>query len=229
MSALMMGHNESYSVENVSPSRSRQPTDVHVLQGGKLELRGKFFRHRNLKTAHLSQHHIDSMSTHLFETPIDYLRSTVTDFSESDVRAHLGRFGLSGGVVLQPIGSISGGQKARLALAKVCLCHPHVIFLDEPTNNLSIDASEALAEACVDFEGALVVVSHNQWFLEKVCHQLIVVHNGSATKTSSVLSSKPKGKVEASTKKTQTSSVAIIGEDSFQDILRSYLSQFKSV
>lgn len=122
--------------------------------------------------------------------------------TDLELRAHLGNFGLSGDIVLKPIGSFSGGQKTRfatlafaslysilhacycivviviiitmyyrngrLAFAAVCLFKPHVLLLDEPTNNLSMDAINSLALACQEFEGAVVLVSHNLDFLCQV-------------------------------------------------------------
>lgn len=98
-------------------------------------------------------------------------------FSILEARAHLGKFGLSGDSTLQPIESLSGGQKARLCLAAVMLNKPHVLLLDEPTNHFSIDAIDALTIALREYVGAVIVVSHNQSLLTSVCNQLGVIKN----------------------------------------------------
>jgi energy-coupling factor transporter ATP-binding protein EcfA2 len=98
--------------------------------------------------------------------------------SELDARAHLGKFGISGDLALQPIGSLSGGQKARLSLSCILLKRPHVLLFDEPSNHLSIGAIEALIVAMREFSGAIVVVSHNQHLLSLVCNEIFIVDNG---------------------------------------------------
>jgi len=95
-------------------------------------------------------------------------------------RAHLGAFGL-GDVALQKIGSLSGGQKARLAFSSSCIGSPHVLILDEPTNHLSIESIEGLAIACRDYTGALVFASHNRYFINLVANQILHIDKGKAT------------------------------------------------
>lgn len=96
-------------------------------------------------------------------------------YTELELRAHLGSFGLSGNLALQKIGSLSGGQKSRLSFAAVCVLRPHLLFLDEPSNHLSMESIEALIKACEDYAGGIVVVSHNRYFLSRVCNELFVV------------------------------------------------------
>ena len=76
------------------------------------------------------------------------------------------------------VGKLSGGQKARLALAIVMWEKPHVLILDEPTNHLDMDSIRALATGLNDFQGAVLLVSHNQGFLSNVCHELWSVNHG---------------------------------------------------
>jgi ATPase subunit of ABC transporter with duplicated ATPase domains len=96
--------------------------------------------------------------------------------SDHDIRAHLGAFGLSGNLALQAIGSLSGGQKARLSFAIVCLSRPHLLFLDEPSNHLSLDSIESLITACRDFVGGIVLISHNRYLLSKITNELWCVN-----------------------------------------------------
>jgi elongation factor 3 len=162
-------------------------------------IRGEVTSNHNLRMAFVSQNHIDTLSNYLSSTPVEYARlvmmsggtleapaapanasagvSGVADsrFTDTEIRAHLGMFGLGGDVALRTIGSLSGGQKARLAFAAACALKPHVLFLDEPTNHLSLEAMEALAVACRDFSGAVICASHNRHFLSLVCNELWIV------------------------------------------------------
>merc|ERR1712048_123204 len=90
---------------------------------------------------------------------------------------YLANFGL-GNIAKQKVGSLSGGQKARLAFAGQVWHKPHLLLLDEPTNHLDIETLESLAEALKAFQGAVVIVSHNQSFLSEICNELWVVDDG---------------------------------------------------
>ena len=92
-------------------------------------------------------------------------------------RSHLGSFGISGNLALRPMYLLSGGQKSRVAFAMITWPKPHVLLLDEPTNHLDFDAINALIIALNNYEGGLVVVSHDQYFLSNVCDRLYVVKN----------------------------------------------------
>eukprot|EP00942_MAST-04A_sp_MAST-4A-sp1_P011805 g11805.t1 len=95
-----------------------------------------------------------------------------------EARSHLGSFGLAGHLALQPVRLLSGGQKARLALAVVMWKKPHILILDEPTNHLDMDSLRALAIGLNDFQGAVLLVSHNQSFLSSISHELWSLDGG---------------------------------------------------
>jgi ATP-binding cassette subfamily F protein 3 len=96
------------------------------------------------------------------------------------VRSHLGRFGFSGDKALTDVGKLSGGERARLALALVTHAAPHLLILDEPTNHLDVDTREALVQALAEYKGAVVMVSHDRHMLELVADRLILVDGGTA-------------------------------------------------
>lgn len=169
---------------------------AHLSDGIKIE--GTYHVHRNVRVEMVQQNHIDALVPHFALTSVEllqYLSSKASTLSDSSVcsegetisdlnaRAHLGKFGISGDVALQPIGSLSGGQKARLSLSCIMLSRPHILLLDEPTNHLSITAIEALIVALREFPGAVIVVSHNQHLLSLVCNELFVVDGGKLTIT----------------------------------------------
>jgi ATP-binding cassette subfamily F protein 3 len=96
------------------------------------------------------------------------------------VRAQLGRFGFSGAKATTEVGKLSGGERARLALALITRDAPHMLILDEPTNHLDVDAREALIQALNDYSGAVVIVSHDRHMLEMTADRLVLVDQGTA-------------------------------------------------
>lgn len=100
------------------------------------------------------------------------------DLSEEQVRDHLGRFLFSGEDVEKTIDTLSGGERARVLLAKLVLKAHTFLILDEPTNHLDIKAREALEEALAEYDGALVVVSHDRAFLDNICDRVLEIENG---------------------------------------------------
>ena len=96
------------------------------------------------------------------------------------VRAQLGRFGFSGDKATTLVGKLSGGERARLALALITRDAPHMLILDEPTNHLDVDAREALIQALNAYTGAVVIVSHDRHMLEMTADRLVLVDKGRA-------------------------------------------------
>lgn len=97
---------------------------------------------------------------------------------EGDIRRLLGRYGLSGEIVFQKVGQLSGGEKAKAALARLCATGANLLVMDEPTNHLDIWSCEALERSIQEFEGTVLVVSHDRYFLNKVANRLVVVADG---------------------------------------------------
>ena len=100
--------------------------------------------------------------------------------SPAAVRAQLGRFGFSGNRATSQVGTLSGGERARLALALVTRDAPHMLVLDEPTNHLDIDAREALVHALNAYKGAVILISHDRHMAELVADRLVLVDGGTA-------------------------------------------------
>ncbi|WP_026987113.1 ABC-F family ATP-binding cassette domain-containing protein [Fodinicurvata fenggangensis] len=112
-------------------------------------------------------------------TPIENLARLMPEAKPQAIRNHLGRFGFSGNHAETPVNKLSGGEKARLLFALISRENPHLLILDEPTNHLDIDARDALMEALNDFEGAIILVSHDAYLVETVAERLWLVQNGS--------------------------------------------------
>ena len=102
--------------------------------------------------------------------------------SEADLRAHIGRYEITGNDTLKPMKFMSGGQKSRVAFACLTYGKPHVVILDEPTNHLDLEAIQALANALIEFSGGVLVISHDQHFIKQVCTEIWVVGNESVLK-----------------------------------------------
>ena len=138
-------------------------------------------RRPNLRISYVGQHHVEQLAQHLLDTPTSYLSKKAYGgreaFAGGDQERLLRNFGLEDTADL-PIGSLSGGQKARLAMAAAFSKNPHVIVLDEPTNHLDRDSIDALLVAVREFRGAVVMVSHNETFLAQCSNEMWIVQNG---------------------------------------------------
>jgi ATP-binding cassette subfamily F protein 3 len=97
-------------------------------------------------------------------------------------RSFLGKFQIQNNDAMKPMMLLSGGQKSRVAFAALAYKKPHVLVIDEGSNHLSMSAVDALIEAIQDFQGGLLVVSHDQHFVSNTCSELWVVNNGSCTR-----------------------------------------------
>ncbi|MGF1478167.1 MAG: ABC-F family ATP-binding cassette domain-containing protein [Cyanophyceae cyanobacterium] len=114
----------------------------------------------------------------LNKTVIDTIHDEVPDWKNEEVRSLLGRFLFSGDTVRKSVSALSGGEKARLALAKMLLSPANLLLLDEPTNHLDIPAKEMLEEALQQYDGSLIVVSHDRYFISKVANKIVEIRDG---------------------------------------------------
>ena len=106
---------------------------------------------------------------------IDEIRSVRADLSPEYVRSYLAKFRFFGDDPFRTVRGLSGGERSRLAMAKIMLFPRNVLVLDEPTNHLDIPARETLEEALAAYEGTLLVVSHDRYFLDRICTRLLVI------------------------------------------------------
>jgi ATP-binding cassette subfamily F protein 3 len=114
------------------------------------------------------------------DTPLEHMTRQMKGASPGAVRGQLGRFGFSGAKATTQVSKLSGGERARLALALITRDAPHMLILDEPTNHLDVDAREALVQALNAYDGAVVIVSHDRHMIELVADRLVLVDGGRA-------------------------------------------------
>jgi ATP-binding cassette subfamily F protein 3 len=114
----------------------------------------------------------------LNKTVMETIHDEVPDWNNEEVRTLLGKFLFSGDTVFKKVSALSGGEKARLALAKMLLCPVNLLILDEPTNHLDIPAKEMLEEAIQNYEGTVIVVSHDRYFISQVANKIVEIRDG---------------------------------------------------
>jgi ATP-binding cassette subfamily F protein 3 len=144
------------------------------LMAGRLEpFSGEIVRARRLVVGYFAQHQLDELDGS--QTPLQVLLRYRPSLDQSAARTRLGGFGFSGVKAETPIDSLSGGERARLLLAIATLEKPNLLILDEPTNHLDIDGREELLNALNDYEGAVLLISHDRRVIESCAEQLLLV------------------------------------------------------
>ncbi|KAF9973447.1 hypothetical protein BGZ73_003312 [Actinomortierella ambigua] len=160
----------------VGPNGAGKSTILKLLTGKLEPQRGLVHRHGRLRFALFSQHHVDQLDVTL--TSVEFMAKNWPGKTEEEYRRQLGAFGITGMVGLQKISTLSGGQKSRVSFACLGLQNPHFLILDEPTNHLDMDSIDALTVALKQFQGGVVVVSHDERFIQSVCNEIWVCEGG---------------------------------------------------
>jgi ATP-binding cassette subfamily F protein 3 len=163
----------------VGPNGAGKSTIVKSLTGEIDILDGYRFIHNKLRVGVFTQHHMDMLDARL--SAVEQMMKNYPEETSEKIRNHLGSFGITGNLALRPMYLLSGGQKSRVSFAMITWEKPHILLLDEPTNHLDFDAINALIVALNNFEGGLVVVSHDQYFLSALCDRLYIVDNQTVT------------------------------------------------
>ena len=141
-------------------------------------MKGRVRKSSKLTVGYFAQNQLEELNG--AQTPIEQIAALQPLATEEKIRAHLGAFGFPGGRAEVKIADLSGGEKARIALSLICLGNPHLLLLDEPTNHLDIDSRRALIDALNNYEGAVILVSHDPYLLEACVDRLWLVGNGTA-------------------------------------------------
>ncbi|KIM51677.1 hypothetical protein SCLCIDRAFT_1166571 [Scleroderma citrinum Foug A] len=181
---IMKGINFDVSLDSriaiVGANGAGKSTLIKLLTSELKPLNGECNRNGRLRVGYFSQHHVDTLTPTM--TPVQFLASKFPGKTEQEYRGHLGNFQISGMTGLQLIGTLSGGQKSRVAFAALSLQNPHVLLLDEPTNHLDIEGLDALMAALNTWNGGVIVISHDERFITTVAKELWVCADGTVSK-----------------------------------------------
>jgi ATP-binding cassette subfamily F protein 3 len=182
MDAVTILHDVNFGLEAgdrvglLGPNGAGKSTLVKTLVGELPLLAGERNAHPDMRIGYFAQHTVESL--HAGQSPIDHLRELSPDSPAQAFRDFLGKWNFPGDRAFESIDGFSGGERARLALALIAWRQPNVLLLDEPTNHLDLDMREALAEALSDFDGAIVMVSHDRHLIGLVCETFWRVAGG---------------------------------------------------
>ncbi|XP_073133141.1 ABC transporter F family member 3 [Henckelia pumila] len=163
----------------VGPNGIGKSTILKLISGELQPSSGTVFRSAKVRIAVFSQHHVDGLD--LSSNPLLYMMRCFPGVPEQKLRGHLGSLGITGNLALQPMYTLSGGQKSRVAFAKITFKKPHILLLDEPSNHLDLDAVEALIQGLVLFQGGVLMVSHDEHLISGSVEQLWSVSEGRVT------------------------------------------------
>jgi ATP-binding cassette subfamily F protein 3 len=160
----------------VGPNGAGKTTALKLLIGQLTPTGGLISQNPRLRIGFFAQHHVDALDMN--NSAVGFMAATYPGKSDEEYRRHLGAFGITGMTGLQKMGLLSGGQKSRVAFACLGLQNPHILVLDEPSNHLDIEAMDALATALNQFQGGVLMVSHDVTMLQAVCTSLWVCDQG---------------------------------------------------
>lgn len=166
---------ENCRIGCIGKNGAGKSTLLKLLSGELKPTQGEIARQGGLRVAYMGQH--DAELLQLPHTPLGHLQKEFPQVKEDELQKTLEEFGICGAAAFQPMVSLSGGQRLRVAFAKMSVERPHLLVLDEPTNHLDIYAIEALIDALKAFQGGVVFVTHNQSLLQEVAQQVITVED----------------------------------------------------
>ena len=156
---------------------SGKTTLLQLILGNIKPIHGSAVLQNSVEVGYFTQHHVDQLDFNA--TPLQHLKHVFKDATIQQIYSQLGRFKLGQEYAKRKIGTLSGGQKSRIAFAILTWYSPHLIIMDEPTNHLDMPTIDALTAALCDFPGSVVIVSHDQYFVETICDEYWAVGNRS--------------------------------------------------
>ncbi len=153
-------------------------TLIKLMAGELVALSGKRIAGKELNIGYFAQHQLEQLRVD--ESPLQHMMRLEPQTREQDFRNYLGSFDFKGDMVVSPCGPFSGGEKSRLALALLIWTRPNLLLLDEPTNHLDLEMRHALTLALQDYDGGVVLVSHDRALLRATCDKFVLVADGKA-------------------------------------------------
>ncbi len=130
----------------------------------------------NMIMGYFSQNQLDTLNAEL--TIFDTIQEACPKLTNTEIRNLMGRFLFSGDQVFKPIGVLSGGEKSKVALAKLMMSGPNTLLLDEPTNHMDIPAKDVITEALLEYEGTFLCISHDRYFIQQLATDIWEIYNG---------------------------------------------------
>jgi ATP-binding cassette subfamily F protein 2 len=164
----------------VGPNGAGKSTLLKLMTGDLVPLDGMVRRHNHLKIAQYHQHLTEKLDLEM--SALLYMMREYPGNEEEKMRASIGRFGLTGKAQVMPMSNLSDGQKSRVIFAWLAFREPHMLLLDEPTNHLDIETIDSLAEALKQWDGGMVLVSHDFRLINQVAHEIWVCENQAVTR-----------------------------------------------
>lgn len=158
----------------LGPNGEGKSTLVKTLTGALLPLSGTLYHSPHLHIGYYAQHQLEELNIHL--TPVETIQALSPQAREQTIRDYLGGFCFMGDMAMSSIEHFSGGEKARLALAKLIWLKPNLLLLDEPTNHLDLEMRAAIEMALQSFEGALILISHDRHLLRTTVDDFYLVY-----------------------------------------------------
>lgn len=179
----------------IGPNGAGKSTIIKMLAGELKPNGGNFHSSKEMNIGYFAQHQIEQLQ--MEHTPMEHIQLLDKECNnglatENQLRRYIGSFGFSGNKATSKVAPFSGGEKSRLALALICYQRPNLLLLDEPTNHLDLEMRQALAVALQEYEGAVVLVSHDRHLLKVNSDKLILVANGRATEFQGSVDDYPK-------------------------------------
>ena len=162
----------------IGPNGAGKSTLIKALASELKPMAGAVHQHDKMKLGYFAQHQLEQLRPE--RSALQHLQDAFPEQTEAELRNHLGRFGFVGDRVFEAVAPFSGGEKARLVLALLVRHGPNLLLLDEPTNHLDLDMRYALSTALQEFEGAVVLISHDRHLLRVCCDKLLLVAQGKA-------------------------------------------------
>ncbi|MCD6373919.1 MAG: ATP-binding cassette domain-containing protein, partial [Caldisericaceae bacterium] len=160
----------------VGPNGVGKTTLTRLITGELKPVQGKIDLGQRVKVSYYAQHQVDALN--LEDTVLDAVQAGAAPEFSGRERDILGVFGFSGDFVEKPIKVLSGGEKARVSLAKILLSPANFLIMDEPTNHLDLKSKEALEFALKNYDGTLLIISHDRYFLDKLVHKVVEIKDG---------------------------------------------------
>jgi ATP-binding cassette subfamily F protein 3 len=162
----------------LGPNGAGKSTLIKLLVGELQPTSGRLDITPDIRIGYFAQHQLENLDSNA--TPLQHMERIAPKETTLALRTFLGRFGLAGNSEDRPVASFSGGEKSRLALALLAWQKPHLLLLDEPTNHLDLDMRDALTLALEEYQGAVVIVSHDRSLIRAVADELWLVADGEA-------------------------------------------------